>query len=115
MSRKQYAKLRAHELAPSWSKQRGNVGEIETLRGKCLELDEELRSRVLTIRSLKGIINKLQKKVSSKGFRVDVYCCLNSLMHLTGARRSKLLDPTPGGSHLRPSILNLLDLATFVN
>ena len=102
MSRKQYAKLRAHELAPSWSKQWGNVGEIETLRKKCSELDEELRSRLLTIRSLKGIINKLQKKVSSKGF--DFFILLSySLMHLAGARRSKLLDPTPGGTYARVS------------
>ena len=65
VKKKQYAKFRMHELASLWSNETELLRQTEILRKQCKELDEELHSRNLAIRSLKTIINKLQKQVSS--------------------------------------------------
>jgi hypothetical protein len=62
MSKKQFAKFRLHELASSFSGEM-HLREAEALRGKNEQLQVELHSRNLTIRSLKEIVLNLKKKV----------------------------------------------------
>jgi len=66
MSKERYAIFRMHEVASSFSAEVEHFRQVTALREKSKSLEIELRSRNLALRSLKGIVQKLKKKVSMK-------------------------------------------------
>jgi hypothetical protein len=79
MSKKQFAKFRLHELASSFTGEK-HLREAEALRGKNEQLEVELHSRNLTIRSLKEIVLNLKKKVIEYFRNTAKYVCSLKLM-----------------------------------
>jgi len=70
MSKKEYAIFRMREVASLISAEVEHCRQVTALSEKSKSLEDELRSRNLALRSLKGMVQKLKKKVSKNNIKV---------------------------------------------